>query len=96
MQAFFKTRKPKFPFPHAMSVIVSIDNRNSKSRSNTLRTDKKDEDRKRRRLSRDQKDSQMFSQGTADVILDYCVDYWDGCNVYPLTPSIRLPFILLK
>lgn len=89
VQAFFKTRKPKFPFPHAMSVIVSIDNRNSKSRSNTLRKDKKDEDRKRKRLSRDQKDSQMFSQGTADVILDYCVDYWDGCNVYPLTPSIR-------
>lgn len=96
VQALFKTRQPKFPFPHSMSVIVSSDNRSTKSRSNTLRKDKKEEDRKRKRPVREQRDSQMFSQGTADVILDYCVDYWDGYDVHPLTPGIRLYFIIYK
>jgi len=86
VQVLFKTRKPKFPFPHGMSVIVSSVAQNEKSKSNSLR---KEEERKRKRTSKEQNDKQMFSQGTADVILDYCIDYWDGYDVHPLTPVIR-------
>ena len=34
-------------------------------------------------------DTQMFSQGTADMILDFCVDYWNGDDVVPLTSANR-------
>lgn len=85
MKAIFKTRKPKFPFPHAMSVIVG----SGKNGSSASRKERKDEDRKRKRSMSNREDRQMFSQGTADVILDYCVDYWDGYDVHPLTPAIR-------
>lgn len=82
MQAFFKTRKPKFPFPHAMSVIVDDSCRGRRDRFSNSFKDK-------RRLSLKNKEKQMFSQGTADVILDYCIDYWDGNDVRPLTPAMR-------
>lgn len=32
---------------------------------------------------------QLMSQGTADVILDSCVEYWDGVDLRPLTPTDR-------
>lgn len=32
---------------------------------------------------------QLMSQGTADVILDSCVEYWDGHDLYPLTTADR-------
>lgn len=32
---------------------------------------------------------QLLSEGTADIILDSCVDYWDGHDLCPLTPSDR-------
>lgn len=32
---------------------------------------------------------QLLSQGTADIIVDSCVDYWDGYDLCPLTPSDR-------
>ncbi|XP_065164487.1 transmembrane protein 94 isoform X2 [Atheta coriaria] len=32
---------------------------------------------------------QLLSQGTADIILDSCVDYWDGYDLCPLTPGDR-------
>ncbi|KAF5293602.1 hypothetical protein FQA39_LY03087 [Lamprigera yunnana] len=32
---------------------------------------------------------QLLSQGTADMILDACVDYWDGHDLCPLTNSDR-------
>lgn len=32
---------------------------------------------------------QLMSQGTAEVILDSCVEYWDGHDLYPLTPADR-------
>lgn len=32
---------------------------------------------------------QLMSQGTADVILDSCVEYWDGHDLFPLTPADR-------
>ncbi|XP_003739856.1 transmembrane protein 94 [Galendromus occidentalis] len=32
---------------------------------------------------------QMFSQGTADLILDHCTDYWDGHNICPITDLDR-------
>ena len=73
-----------------MSVIVSSAGQNDRSKSNTLR---KEEERKRKRTNREQNDKQMFSQGTADVILDFCIDYWDGFDVHPLTPAIR--FVLM-
>ena len=69
-----------------MSVIVSSVGPNERAKSNSLR---KEDDRKRKRTCREQNDKQMFSQGTADVILDYCIDYWDGHDVYPLTPALR-------
>lgn len=31
----------------------------------------------------------MFSQGTADVLLELCTDYWDGRTIVPLTPLDR-------
>ncbi|PSN29814.1 hypothetical protein C0J52_24796, partial [Blattella germanica] len=34
-------------------------------------------------------DLQLMSQGTADIILDSCVDYWDGHDLCPLSPSDR-------
>lgn len=30
-----------------------------------------------------------FSEGTADILLDCCVDYWDGLDLCPLTHSDR-------
>lgn len=32
---------------------------------------------------------QMFSQGTADLILEHCTDYWDGHSICPLTDADR-------
>lgn len=32
---------------------------------------------------------QLLSQGTADIIVDSCVDYWDGHDLCSLTPSDR-------
>ncbi|OQR73359.1 hypothetical protein BIW11_09782 [Tropilaelaps mercedesae] len=32
---------------------------------------------------------QIFSQGTADLILEHCTDYWDGYNICPLTDADR-------
>lgn len=32
---------------------------------------------------------QLLSQGTADIVLDSCVDYWDGHDLCFLTPSDR-------
>ncbi|KAI4456515.1 hypothetical protein MML48_8g00014295 [Holotrichia oblita] len=32
---------------------------------------------------------QLLSQGTADIILDSCVDYWDGHDLCQLSPSDR-------
>lgn len=32
---------------------------------------------------------QLLSQGTADIILDSCVDYWDGRDLCPLTTADR-------
>ncbi|KAL0278648.1 UNVERIFIED_CONTAM: hypothetical protein PYX00_000409 [Menopon gallinae] len=36
---------------------------------------------------------QLMSQGTADVILDSCVEYWDGHDLYPLTTADRKKII---
>ncbi|XP_065226328.1 transmembrane protein 94 isoform X2 [Planococcus citri] len=82
VQAFFKTRKPKFPFPHSMSAVVNTD----KNKKVKLSTSMKE---KRKKVALKYKEKQMFSQGTADVILDYCIDYWDGQDVLPLTPGLR-------
>lgn len=32
---------------------------------------------------------QLLSQGTADIILDSCIDYWDGHDLCPLSYSER-------
>jgi hypothetical protein len=32
---------------------------------------------------------QLLSEGTADIIVDSCVDYWDGRDLCPLTSSDR-------
>lgn len=32
---------------------------------------------------------QLLSEGTADIILDCCVDYWDGVDICPLSHSDR-------
>jgi len=32
---------------------------------------------------------QVFSQGTADIVLDACVEYWDGKQLLPLDESSR-------
>ncbi|XP_026818266.1 transmembrane protein 94 isoform X1 [Rhopalosiphum maidis] len=32
---------------------------------------------------------QLFSQGTADIILDACIDFWDGHDLSPVSPSVR-------
>ncbi|KAK4874485.1 hypothetical protein RN001_013845 [Aquatica leii] len=32
---------------------------------------------------------QLLSQGTADMVLDSCIDYWDGHDLCPLTSSDR-------
>ena len=32
---------------------------------------------------------QLFSQGTADMILDSCTDYWDGSDIRPLSEADR-------
>ncbi|XP_053938904.1 transmembrane protein 94 isoform X2 [Cuculus canorus] len=32
---------------------------------------------------------QMFSHGTADIILEACTDFWDGTDIYPLSGSDR-------
>ena len=28
---------------------------------------------------------QLLSQGSADLLLDVCTDFWDGSEVHPLT-----------
>ncbi|VEN47495.1 unnamed protein product [Callosobruchus maculatus] len=33
--------------------------------------------------------SQLLSEGTADIILDSCIDYWDGYDLVPLTHGDR-------
>ncbi|KAK3883546.1 hypothetical protein Pcinc_012149 [Petrolisthes cinctipes] len=32
---------------------------------------------------------ELMSQGTADIVLDSCTDYWDGCDICPLTEKDR-------
>lgn len=32
---------------------------------------------------------QLLSEGTADIILDSCVDFWDGVDLCPLTTADR-------
>lgn len=32
---------------------------------------------------------QLFSQGTADLVLDACNEYWDGDDIRVLTESDR-------
>lgn len=32
---------------------------------------------------------QLFSQGTADIILDACIDFWDGYDLSPVSPTVR-------
>ncbi|XP_062858998.1 transmembrane protein 94 isoform X2 [Trichomycterus rosablanca] len=32
---------------------------------------------------------QMFSHGSADLILEACTDFWDGADIYPLSGSDR-------
>ncbi|CAH2241313.1 jg20482 [Pararge aegeria aegeria] len=36
---------------------------------------------------------QMLTQGTADIILDSCVDYWNGRDLTPISPSDRKKII---
>ncbi|XP_045771740.1 transmembrane protein 94 isoform X3 [Maniola jurtina] len=36
---------------------------------------------------------QMLTQGTADIILDSCVDYWNGSDLTPISPSDRKKII---
>ncbi|XP_059059212.1 transmembrane protein 94 isoform X1 [Achroia grisella] len=36
---------------------------------------------------------QMLSQGTADIVLDSCVDYWNGRDLTPISPSDRKKII---
>ncbi|XP_045449004.1 transmembrane protein 94 [Melitaea cinxia] len=36
---------------------------------------------------------QMLTQGTADIILDSCVDYWNGRDLTPISPSVRKKII---
>lgn len=33
--------------------------------------------------------TQLLSQGTADIVLDSCVDFWDGDDLSPLTNNDR-------
>lgn len=80
-----------------MSVIVNNNNcKNNNARSNTMWKEKKEEEKKRKRSSNDHEEKHMFSQGTADVILDFCVDYWDGYDVHPLTPAIRYSNLFIE
>lgn len=74
MKTFFKRRKMKFPFPHMMSVIV-------KSKKETMNGSM--------RNGYSSRGTHLFSQGTADIILDGCVDYWSGSDIIKLTPSAR-------
>lgn len=37
---------------------------------------------------------QMFSHGTADIILEACTDFWDGTDIYPLSGSDRWAALL--
>lgn len=90
VKAIFKTRKPKFPFPHAMSVIVNNGICEETQRPSSSKNENVDGGKKRKSSIHIGEERQVFSQGTADIILDYCVDYWDGYDVHPLTPSIRL------
>ena len=32
---------------------------------------------------------QLFSQGTADIVLDSCTDAWSGADLEPLTGEVR-------
>lgn len=32
---------------------------------------------------------QLLTQGTADIILDSCIEYWDGHDLCPLSASDR-------
>lgn len=34
-----------------------------------------------------------YIQGTADIILDSCVDYWNGRDLTPISPSDRKKII---
>ena len=33
--------------------------------------------------------NQLFSQGTADLLLDACTDFWDGYDLVPLAETDR-------
>lgn len=32
---------------------------------------------------------QLLAQGTADIILDSCIEFWDGHDLCPLSPTDR-------
>ena len=32
---------------------------------------------------------QLLTQGSADLLLDLCSEFWDGTDLYPLTESDR-------
>jgi hypothetical protein len=36
--------------------------------------------------------NQLFSQGTADLLLDTCSDFWDGQELMPLNEADRWGF----
>lgn len=38
---------------------------------------------------------QLLTQGTADIILDSCIEFWDGHDLCPLSPSDRYVEILI-
>jgi len=33
---------------------------------------------------------QLLAQGTADIVLDSCVEFWNGRDLCPLSPADRL------
>lgn len=38
---------------------------------------------------------QLLTQGTADIILDSCIEFWDGHDLCPLSASDRYTVILI-
>lgn len=33
--------------------------------------------------------SQLLSQGTADILMDSCTEFWDGTDICPLSEPVR-------
>ena len=36
---------------------------------------------------------QLLTQGSADVVLEACTDYWDGKSLCPVTASERYVYV---